>query len=58
VWVTGSKLHRPIEAYLSPPASAAFVPARLPAVPALTAASYLDERMALLDQLLLEVGKN
>ena len=29
-WVTGSKLHRSIEAYLFPPASAVLVPARLP----------------------------
>lgn len=57
VWVTGSKLHRSIEAYLSPAASAALVPARLPATPALNAASYLDDRMALLDRRLLEIGK-
>ena len=57
VWVTGSKLHRSIEAYLSPPASAALVPARLPAPPVLTAARYLDDRAALLDRRLLDVGK-
>ena len=57
VWVTGSKLHRSIEAYLSPPTSGAPTPARLPAPPALTAARYLDERAALLDRRLLEVGK-
>ena len=57
VWVTGSKLHRSIEAYLSPPASAAPVPARLPAPLALTAACYLNDRAALLDRRLLEVGK-
>ena len=57
VWVAGSKLHRSIEAYLSPQASAAPVPARLPAPPALTAVRYLDDRAALLDQRLLEVGR-
>jgi hypothetical protein len=57
VWVTGSKLHRSIEAYLLPPASTVLVPARLPAAPALTAARYLDDRVALLDRRLLEVGK-
>ena len=53
----GSKLHRSIEAYLSPPASAALVPARLPAPPVLTAARYLDDRAALLDRRPLDVGK-
>jgi TnpA family transposase len=57
VWVTGSKLHRSIEAYLLPPASAVLVPARLPVAPALTVACYLDDRAALLDRRLLEVGK-
>ena len=45
VWVTGSKLHRSIEAYLSP--STALVPARLPPSPTLTAAAYLDDRTQL-----------
>ena len=48
VWVTGSKLHRSIEAYLSPSTSTALVPARLPPSPTLTAAAYLDDRTALL----------
>jgi len=56
VWVTGSKLHRSIETYLSPSASSAPVPARLPAAPVLTAARYLDDRMALLDRRLLEMA--
>jgi TnpA family transposase len=55
VWVTGSKLHRSIETYLSAPAIAA--PARLPAPPALMAANYLDDRAALLDRRLLDVGR-
>jgi len=57
VWVTGSKLHRAIEAYLSPPASAALAPTRRPAAPVLTAADYLDDRMALLDRRLADIGK-
>jgi hypothetical protein len=57
IWVTGSKSHRSIEAYLLPPASAVLVPSRLPAAPALTVARYLDDRAALLDRRLLEVGK-
>ncbi len=57
VWVTGSKLHRSIEAYLSPSTSTALVPARLPPSPTLTAAAYLDDRTALLDRRLLEMAK-
>jgi TnpA family transposase len=57
VWVTGSKLHRSIEAYLSPSTSTALVPARLPPSPILTAAAYLDDRTALLDRRLLEMSK-
>ncbi len=57
VWVNGSKLHRSIEAYLSTPVAALPAPARLPPPPVLTAARYLDERMALLDRRLLEMEK-
>jgi TnpA family transposase len=57
VWVTESKLHRSIESYLSPRADTALVPARLPATPVLTAARYLDDRMALLECRLVDVGK-
>ena len=58
VWVTGSKLHRSIEAYLSPPASAALVPARLPAQSGSDRRRYLDDRAALLDRRLLEMGRS
>ena len=56
VWVTGSKLHRSIEAYLSPSTSTTLVPARLPPSPTLTAAAYLDDRTALLDRRLFSTG--
>ena len=56
VWVTGSKSHRSIETYLTPPPTAPATPARLPTPPVLTAAAYLADRMPLLDARLLETA--